>query len=61
MTDHGYLIRQKFIQESATLDAKRAELRQQMHDEGKALIGEELLAAKLGLKLYDAKTKWHGK
>ncbi len=58
MTDYGLWLRQKFISEYTVLEAKRADLRERMHAEGKAFIGEELLAAKLGLKLYDAKTKW---
>lgn len=61
MTDHAYLIRQKFIAESATLDAKRAELRQQMHAAGKYFIGEETLAKLHGGSVFMPRTGWERK
>lgn len=61
MTDYGYPLRQKFIAESATLDAKRAALRQQLHAEGKYFVGEERLAKLNGGKVFDRFTGWRGK
>lgn len=58
MTDHAYSIRQKFIHESASLDAKRAALRQQLHSQGKYFIGEESLAKLNGGKVFDRFTGW---
>ena len=48
MTDYGYPLRQKFIAESATLEAKRAELRARMHETGRYFLGEEIKAQKHG-------------
>ena len=53
MIDFGYPLRQKFIAESATLDAKRAELRARMHEQGRYFLGEELLAEKHGGSIFN--------
>lgn len=58
MTDYGYPLRQKFITESATLDAKRAELRARMHEAGRYFIGEEILAKQHGGSIYNPRTGW---
>ena len=58
MTDYGFEIRQKFIRESTSLDAKREALRQQLHAEGKYFIGEESLAKLNDGKVFDRFTGW---
>ncbi len=59
--DHAHAIRAKFILESATLDAKRAELRARMHEAGKYFIGEELIAKKNGGRIYNQYKGWEQK
>lgn len=58
MRDYGHDLRQKFIAESTSLDAKRAALRERLHREGKALVGEEVEGQKNGWAAFEAKTGW---
>jgi CDP-diacylglycerol pyrophosphatase len=62
MTDHATKDRQAFILgESAKIDSRNtlaqkvAALRQQWHNEGRALRGEEVLARKMGWKVFEPK------
>ncbi len=61
MIDFGHPLRQKFIAESATLDAKRAELRARMHAEGRFFIGEEIQAKKNGGSIFNPRKGWERK
>ena len=61
MTDYGYPLRQKYISESATLDAKRAELRARMHEQGRYFLGEEILAKQHGGSIFDPRKGWERK
>ena len=58
MRDYGHDLRQKFIAESTSLDAKRAALRQRLHEEGRYLLGEESLAKLNGGRVFDLKKGW---
>ncbi len=65
--DHAHGIRAKFIHgprpatESATLDAKRAELRRQMHEAGRYFLGEEILAKQHGGSIFNPRKGWERK
>lgn len=59
--DHAYAIRAQFIQESVTLDAKRAELRARMHESGRYFLGEEILAKQNGGSIFNPRTGWEQK
>ena len=61
MTDYGYPLRKKYIAESATLDAKRAELRARMHEAGRYFICEETLARRNGGSIFDPRKGWERK
>lgn len=61
MTDYAFEIRQKFIRESATLEAKRAEVRSRMHAEGRYLLGEEALAKQCNGSIFKPSTGWNQK
>lgn len=58
MTDYGFDLRKKFIRESATLDAKRAEVRSRMHAEGRFFISEEVLAKQHGGLIFHPNKGW---
>ena len=58
MTDYGLLLRQKFISEYTVLEAKRADLRERMHAEGKYFVGEEMLAKRHGGKMFNQFKGW---
>lgn len=59
--DHAHAIRAKFIRESNTLDAKRAELRARMHTEGRYFIGEEMKAKQNGGSIFNPRKGWERK
>lgn len=61
MTDYGHDMRQAFIKSSATLDAKRAELRARMHEAGRYFIGEEILAKQNGGIVIMPRKGWERK
>ena len=61
MTDYGYFLRQDFIKSSATLDAKRAELRARMHEAGRYFLGEENLAKQHGGSIFNPRKGWERK
>ena len=61
MTDYGHDLRQIFIKSSATLDAKRAELRARMHAQGRYFLGEEILAKQHGGSIFDPRKGWERK
>ena len=61
MTDYGYTLRQDFIRAATTLDAKRAELRARMHEQGRYFLGEELLAEKHGGSIFNPRKGWERK
>lgn len=58
MIDFGHSLRQKFIADSATLEAKRNELRERLHRENKALVGEEVAAKKNGWSVFKPQRGW---
>ena len=57
MQDFGYAIRQEFIHESR-LQTKLDALRERLHGEGKFLVGEEVLAKRLGGTIFHAHRGW---
>ena len=57
MIDYGYPLRQNFIRSSESLEAKRAALRERMHAQNRALVGEEVKAKQSGWRV-EAKTGW---
>lgn len=58
MIDYGHPLRQKFIADSTSLEAKRAALRERLHLEGKAFISEEAEAKRNGWTVFHAKKGW---
>lgn len=58
MIDGAARLRKQYIDDYAKLQAKREELRKRLHAEGKALLGEETQARKLGWRLFDASGKY---
>lgn len=59
MTDYAYEIRQAFIAQSTDRHALKLQaLRDTMHAEGRALIGEEALAARKGWRVFHVVKKW---
>ena len=55
--DHAYRIRQDYIQESR-LQIKLDALRERMHSEGLALVGEEAEAKRRGWQIYHTHRGW---
>ena len=51
-TDYAHPIRQQFIADNDPLELKRQALRERMHAAGRALIGEEALAQRMGWKQF---------
>ena len=58
MTDHAAALRQQYISDYARLEAKREQLRQRLHAEGKALLCEENAARKSGWQIWSAAGKY---
>jgi hypothetical protein len=59
MKDYAELDRQEFIKREsapATNEQKVKIIRDRLHQEGRALVGEEVLAVKLGLKKFEYKS-----
>ena len=56
--DYGYPIRQAFIKGNDPLAVKVKALRDKMHAEGRAFIGEEELAKKNGWQVFESKWGW---
>ena len=61
MIDYGYPLRQNFIRSSESLEAKRAALRERMHAEKRALVGEESEAKRQGWKVFQPHKGWASK
>ena len=61
MIDYGYPLRQNFIRSSESLEAKRAALRERLHSEKKALVGEEAEAKKNGWAVFKPQRGWGDK
>lgn len=57
MQDFGFSLRQDFIRANDPLAAKLEALRQRLHAEGKALLGEEAEAKRRGWKIYNVYLK----
>ena len=59
--DHAHDIRAEFIRSSESLEAKRAALRERLHSEKRALVGEEAEAKKNGWAVFKPQRGWVGK